>query len=328
MTATHWTKNDDQVAKFIDSAQRLGYDQDEVLEILKVKNLEEFRQGMGQALTLLAAAKKAAAEADQRAAMPTGLTDLYPNEETRILATTIARVAPWAYNKKFPLDAADIALAVQRSVGMGLDPLNPHEVQIWKDKRGLHIQLAYTLLRQWATQVLGGHTEPRYIRLDATELEREGLKSTDIAFWCEFVMREDIALIATMVQAGWDPVQARAELTIRGLGTASLSDWNGEYFAPNARSKAWKVRNRAYTDAIRSRFGTPSQPVIEEMRRTRGEENIIPADWQLEAGNGSEERVRLAAMEAQARTDEPDPRTPEEILEEGNGLLHEQEILI
>jgi hypothetical protein len=326
---THWTKDDKQVEKFIASTQRLGYDEQEVLNVLEIKTLEEFKQGMGAALTLLSEAKKAAANnTPESLAEIIVREDLYPDEETRAMAAAIARVAPWAHNKNHPLDATDIALAVQRSLGMGLDPLNPHEVQIWKDARGLHLQLAYTLLRQWATQILGGHTEPRYIQLDENDLKHEGLNTTDVAYWCEFVMREDISLIGTMVQAGWEPVQARNELTVRGLGTASRKDWNGDYFAPNGRSKAWKVKNRAYTDAIRSRFGTPSQPVIEEMRRLRGEENIIPADWQLTASNGGEERVRLAAMEAQNRIQEPDSRSPGEILEENREILHGEEVLI
>ena len=317
---THWSNDDQQRQKFWDAVTNLWLDPDEAKAHLGVADLRHFPGTMGDALNAIKDALDKQAKATPAAAVAQG--NLYPDEETRLLAEAIARVAPWAHNKNFPLDAADIALAVQRSVTMGLDPLNPHEVQIWKANRGLNFQLAYTLLHQWASQILGGHTEPRYTRLTKEELTAEGLLATDIAYHCQFVMRDDIHLIGTMMKAGWEPLQARAELTVRGLGTATQSEWDGRYFAPSARSKAWKVKKRAYTDAIRTRFGTPSQPVIEEMRRLRGEDHIAATDWQITAGaDSAEERVRLAALTADARECEPDDRTPEEILAEGRRLL-------
>ena len=316
---SHWTNDDKARAKFWATVEQYGLDSNDVHRLLGVASIKNFPGSLGNALNaVLRAAEEE--QAQTSTPPPAGQGNLYPDEETRLLAEAIARVAPWAHNKKFPLGAADIALAVQRSVRMGLDPLNPHEVQIWKDKRGLNFQIAYTLLHQWASQILGGHTEPRYTRLTEDELTAEGLLTTDIAYHCEFVMRDDIHLISTMMKAGWDPLQARAELTITGLGTATREEWNGKFFAPNARSKAWKVKKRAYTDAIRTRFGTPAQPVIEQMRRLRGEDHIIATDWQVAAGN-AEERVRLAALTATDREREPDIRTPEEVLAEGRRLL-------
>lgn len=321
-THTHWTDDKQQLAKFWATVgDRYGLDNNAVHDLLHVGSMKEFKGHMGDALNaILHELNVQEEQAASAAVLPAQQGNLYPDEETRLLAEAIARVAPWAHNKKFPLDAADIALAVQRSVRMGLDPLNPHEVQIWKDKRRLNFQLAYTLLHQWSTQILGGHTEPRYTRLTEEELAEEGLLATDVAYRCEFVMREDIPLIGTMMQAGWDALQARAELTVRGLGSATREEWNGKFFAPNARSKAWKVQKRAYTDAIRTRFGTPSQAVIKEMRRLRGEDRIIATDWQITAGT-DQERVRLAALTADDREREPDDRTPEEILAEGRALL-------
>lgn len=320
----HWIEDEKQRARFWVAVGQHGLDNKDVHRLLNITSLKDFQGGMGDALNaVLRALEKERNEAKTSAVTITG--DLYPDEKSRLLAEAVARVAPWAHNKNFPLDAADIALAVQRSVGIGLDPLNPHEVQIWKDGRGLHFQLAYTMLSQWATQILGGHTEPTYTRLTKEELETEGLLTTDIAFYCRFVMKADILLIGTMIEAGWDPLQARTEMTVTGLGTASLADWNGKYFAPNARSKAWKVKKRAYTDAIRTRFGTPGRATIEEMRQLRGEDHITAADWQITAGN-AKEQIRLAAMIADDRECEPDPRTPEEVLTEGRALLHgEQE---
>ena len=257
-------------------------------------------------------------------------SELYGQDDDLVsLAHIVKKVAPWANNRQYPFSDVEIGLVCRRALGMGLDPLNPHEVQIWKDKRGgVSFQLAYTLLRQWAHQIHGGHTEPTYTRLTEEELIGQGLNVTDIAYRCEFVMKDDIPLIATMLQAGWDATEARQSLTVCGIGVASIQEFGGQYFAPAARSRAWKVQKRAYTDAIRLRFGTPSRADIEQMRRSRGEEHVTPADWQIAAGENNEGRVRLAAMSAQARTQVPDVRTPEEILAENGHLLHgdQQEI--
>jgi hypothetical protein len=246
---------------------------------------------------------------------------LYSDDENiNALAKLVKRIAPWAHNKEFPVTNDEIGLACRWCISMGLDPLNQHEVKIWKDKRGIKLQLAYALLCQWSTQILGGHTEPVYTRLDEAELATEGLIQTDIAFRCEFVMKEDIPLIKTMMEAGWDPLQARADLTARGLGVAHLEEWRGEYFPPKGRSRAWKVEKRAYTDAIRTRFGSPSQEVIEKMRRLRGEVSITDPDHLLAAGEA--ETPEEAQWTVRQQQEPEDPREPEEVLAENGELLH------
>lgn len=323
----HWANDEEQRSHFWTTTEGWGLDASTVKGFLGVSDLRNFTGSIGDALNTVLAAKAAHDKnrAKQAAEVPSG--ELYADEKTKLLAEAIARVAPWAHNENYPLDAADIALAVQRCVGMGLDPLNPHEVQIWKDRHGLHFQLAFTLLHQWATQILGGHTEPRYTQLDEPELTAEGLNVTDIAYLCRFVMKEDIPLIRTMAESGWDPLEARQEMTLCGLGTCTKADWDQKWFAPNARSKAWKVRKRAYTDAIRTRFGTPGRGSIEEMRRLRGEDHITATDWQVGPGTAGE-RVRLAALTATGREREPDDREPEEVLAEGRAILHGEEVVI
>lgn len=251
-------------------------------------------------------------------------TQLYGQEDDiTALGQLVKQIAPWANNRNSPMSNSEIGLVCRKALGMGLDPLNPHEVQIWKDKRGnVNFQLAYTLLHQWAHQIHGGHTEPRYIRLTEEEMVNQGLKPSDVAIRCEFVMKTDISLIATMLQAGWDAIEARQALTVCGVGVASAQEFSGQYFAPAARSKTWKVEKRAYTDAIRLRFGTPSRADIETMRRGRGEDRITPADWQVCTDETSEGQAHLAAMNANARTKPADPRPPEQVLAENGTLLH------
>ncbi|MEA3375050.1 MAG: hypothetical protein U9R72_02460, partial [Chloroflexota bacterium] len=152
-------------------------------------------------------------------------------------------------------------------------------VQIWRDRHGVQFQLAYTLMAGWVRTMKGDHTEPRYIRLTAEERELEGLKPDDKATWCTFVMLSDIPNITALVEAGFEPAEARSHFTVRGLGTVSADDWNGRYFAPNGRSKRWKLRKRALVDAYRMRFGTPSRQAIQLLRRQRGEHPLLPSDF-------------------------------------------------
>jgi len=196
------------------------------------------------------------------------------------LFEAVKKVAPWANDKQYPMNNAEIGLAIRRSAAMGLDPLNQHEVQIWKDKRGtVNFQLSYTLIAEWVRHFHGEHTEPQYHRLGSEELAAEGLQDNDMAFSVTFLMKKDIASLSTLVEAGYDARQARSMLEIGGLGVARASEAAGQYFAPAGRSPAWKVKKRALTDACRRKFGTPTRSDIEELRRAGGMANVKPQDW-------------------------------------------------
>jgi len=160
-----------------------------------------------------------------------------------------------------------------------LDPLNQHEVQIWKDSRGtVNFQLAYTLTTEWVRHFHGEHTEPQYHRLGTEELAAEGLAENDTAFRVSFLMKRDIPSLSALTEA-YDARQARAMLEITGLGVAQVGEYTGKYFAPAGRSRAWKVKKRALTDAYRRKFGTPTRSEIEELRRAGGMANVRPQDW-------------------------------------------------
>lgn len=208
-------------------------------------------------------------------------TSLYGNNaELRELFDAVKAVAPWA-NGKESMTNNEIALVVRKAVAMGLDPLNAHEVQIWKDKRGaVNFQIGYPLMVEWVRNFHGEHTEPRYHRLDADELRAEGLQPNDIAYRVTFLMNKDIASLQTLAEAGYDPREARAMLEVSGLGVATLAEYNGDYFAPAARSRSWKVQKRALVDAYRRKFGTPNRSQIEELRRIGGFERVRAEDWE------------------------------------------------
>ena len=188
--------------------------------------------------------------------------------------------------------------------------------------------LSYVLEAQWMQEFHGGHTKPRYTPLTEEEKGTYGISLEDQATWCRFVMKRDVPLIKEMTEAGWDPLDARADITIEGRATVKMTDWNAvsqkgdEYFAPNARDRRWKLEKRAYVDAVRRSFGDPSPSAIHDLRRARGEDHITPADWEVASDDAGESRVRLAAANAQSRIQPPDPRPPEEILAANRQLLH------
>ena len=210
-------------------------------------------------------------------------TTLYGQDaEIKEMIDGVRAVAPWVKNRdpRLAFDDNEVALVVRRSMAMGLDPLNPHEVQIWKDARGtVNFQISYTLMTEWVRRFKGTHTEPEYHRLSKEELKEEGLGENDIAVRCSFVMDDCIEKLIVLSELyGQD--RAKRMVAVTGLGVATIADWNGPYFAPAGRSKAWKVQKRALVDAYRKKFGTPTRAEIEELRRVGGWDKVEAEDWE------------------------------------------------
>ena len=148
----------------------------------------------------------------------------YSEEKVQQFASLVKRVAPWAKD----MDNQGIGLAVRRALSMGLDPLNPHEVQIWKDWRGnLNFQLAYTLLAEWIKRKHGDHTEPQYERLTPDQLEDEGLQPDDVAYRVKFIMKSDLPTMRDMLSMQvFDVAEVRAMFEVVGLGVAEAKEYN------------------------------------------------------------------------------------------------------
>lgn len=205
-----------------------------------------------------------------RAQSPQAALTGYNEDQIQQFAELVRRIVPWASERaSCPMSNGEVGLVVRRALTMGLDPLNPHEVQIWKDKRGsINFQIAYTLLAAWVLRFHGEHTEPQFSRLTEEQLKAEGLAPKDIAYRVRFIMKRDLAAMREMMALRvFDTHEIRAMFEITGLGVAGLKEYNGQYFAPAARSKSWKVQKRAVTDAYRRKFGTPTKAEIEELRR-------------------------------------------------------------
>jgi len=221
-------------------------------------------------------------------------------EDQENLYRAVSKFAPWVKGKH-PMSPEEVMLVVRRSTSQGLDPLNPHEVQIWKDRHGVQIQPAYTLMVEWVKHFKGDFTEPQYERLSDHELTEEGLEDNDIAYRVHFLMKDDIPLMIELKDAGYDAKVARRMLEVTGLGVAQRNEYDGDFFAPKGRSRSWKVKKRAMTDAIRRKFGTPTRAEIVELRRIRGDSKLTLKDWVVSAEDG-EAQLQLARRAAEDRT--------------------------
>lgn len=225
-----------------------------------------------------------------------------PERMLAAYVTAVKACAPWvkATSNTPAMTDQEIIYATRRALAQGLDPLNPHEIQIWKDKRGtINFQHGYPLIVEWVRRFKGEHTEPQFDRLTAAELKAEGLAETAMAYRCRFMMKADIPNLRALIDAGFTPTEARQVLEVTGLGVAGPEEVGSQYFAPSGRSKAWKVQKRALVDAYRRKFGTPTRAEIEQLRRV-----IAPEDWEG-AGADLPDDARVAlAQNARARREE------------------------
>lgn len=196
------------------------------------------------------------------------------------MVDVVRRLAPWARD----VPPAEVELVVRRALTMGLDPLNPSEVQIWKDERGkISFQIGYQLMEAWVKKLHGEHTQPRFFRLSSEELKAEGMAETTIAYRCEFIMVQDFKAISEATEI-FGREEALRMFTCIGLGAATQAEYNGAYFAPKGRSASWKVQKRALTDAYRRKFGLPTAEELLEVKRRFGFAALSAEDYELAEG--------------------------------------------
>lgn len=231
----------------------------------------------------------------------------------------IKRTAPWAKT----MTPQETEFVVRRAIGMGLDPLNPAEVQIWKDDKGrVNFQIGYALIESWVKKVYGQHTQPRYTRLGAAELEAEGLDKTSIAYRCEFIMCSDLKAMADMA-AIVGPDEALRMFTCTGIGVASQQEFNNPYFAPKGRSATWKVQKRALTDSYRQKFGVPTAQELAAVKQRLGYALPTAEDYE-QAALTTSDPVALDTL-AQARANDRALPAPTVTVEQAAALLYGDE---
>ena len=314
----HWTANEKQLAQLRASAKRHGFDSDAAIcTVVGAPSLDKIRDDMGTVLMMLAkqAKGKSNGGTTTRALVLSEEQhrNLYKDDEQFRRGQAVRQLAKWA-NGDYPMTDSEIALMVIRGDTTGLDVFNAHEVQIYKDKHGIQWMLAYTLVAQWADRCLGGHTQPRYNVLSEEETDLQGIPEGEGAIRCAFMMNKDIDRFIRLVSGGIDQDRAEEMCTRTGIATVKGKDWNNKYFAPNGRSKMWKLQKRAYVDAIRTNFGEPGYSEIVMLRRERGEQSMRPQDWQVGAGDGpvlideeynTARRLRIEAAAQEGKRPEP-----------------------
>lgn len=186
------------------------------------------------------------------------VSNLYGDDaQVAAMAERVMMVAPWVHYKingqPKQMTKKEVSLAIRRCMALGVDPLNPHEIQIWRDKKGMHAWLAYTLMTQWIRNMHGGHTAPRYRPLSAEEKEFRGLASNDHAVECTLIMRSDIPNIIDLVKdAGFEPEEARDHFTSAAPLPSTPTTGNTTGLPPTAapsngswRSARWSIATAA-----------------------------------------------------------------------------------
>jgi hypothetical protein len=194
----------------------------------------------------------------------------YSQDELEAWHKVATSIAPWVKDKNgnVTMSSQQVGFVLRNILNMGLDPLNKNEVHVFQDKDGkINIQIAYQITTEWLRKIHGDFTEPIYSRLDADALMDEGLPPDTVAYRCRFMMKYDWERLNEAAQIFGADV-ARQMFEITGLGTSDAKEFNAWYFSPKGRSPAWKVRKRAFVDAITRKFGTPSAPELDAIRRT------------------------------------------------------------
>ena len=235
--------------------------------------------------------------------------------EILLHAEMIFRFAPYAHSDDYPMRKDECLFVAIRCHEMGVHPLNLQGIQVYKDNHGIHIDYHYSMIIKYASQIRKvRHTQPRYTRLTPEQLEDEGLGATDIAYYASFIPYEALDDYYRMMDK-MNTQEAYDLFAIRGIGSVSKTKWSGAYFAPNGRSRAWKVQKRALKDAYVRWLGYPSPSEARYMQEQTGWVEPTPDTLETYAATEDDENVILLSENAtkQNRYIEEHPATREEM---------------
>ncbi|MCP4544244.1 MAG: hypothetical protein GY832_44595 [Chloroflexi bacterium] len=262
-----------------------------------------------------------AAELAERDEQRAALARKGVNDTALMHAEMIYVFAPYAHNRDHPFTKDDALFTALRCREMGVHPLNQKGIQVYKDKHGVHIDYHYSMVAKWVSQFLKvRHTQPRYIRLGAEQLEYEGLSADSVAYYATFIPFDALDRYYETIDR-MEEKAAYEMFAVKGIGSASKSQFNSSYFSPNGRSPAWKLQKRALRDAYTRWLGNPSPaearflqeqsdfiaPTLPELESAKHDvsDTIIPS----EVIRLAQERKRYEESDA---ANSP-PSTPEEI---------------
>lgn len=150
----------------------------------------------------------------------------------------------------------------------------------------------------------------------------------DIGKKCFILRTDQRPLLQVLIQAGAPWREAVDMIATTAVGIVKKSDmWSKKYKSAISPPKGWTwaqvAEKRALKNALNRSHGMPSPGEIARESWMVGDTATIASDWEECTPEMSpEERARLAAMHARARQQEPDPRTPEQVLTQNGAILH------
>ncbi len=203
-----------------------------------------------------------------------------------------------------------------------LTDANPFRGEIYGFKgRGGQLVLVdgYKLLVRWAKRQMP-YSEKYEIL--------EHLAPEDIGYRCWILRQDQHATLQVLVQAGADFQEAFEIAATSAIGVVRKADtWSAKYQKEIDPPTGWTweqvARKRALKNALNLSHGAPSPREIASDSWKVGDIETIAADWsECTAEMPPEARARLAAMTARTRQQEPDERSPEEVLKENGKILH------
>jgi len=162
-------------------------------------------------------------------------------------------------------------------------------------------------------------------------LGEDELSEGDIGFRC-WILRDDArATLRDLVQAGAAFQEAYEIAATSAVGIVTQADRTDRHGKPIDPPKGWTwdqvARKRALKNALNLSHGAPSPREIARESWTVGGTETQPGDWrECTPEMLPVERERLALLHAQARTQEPDARPPEEILAGNGKILHGEQV--
>jgi len=179
----------------------------------------------------------------------------------------------------------------------------------------------YKLLVRWAKRQCP-YSE-KFEPMDPRELPEDAIGAR-----C-WILRDDARpLLHDLIQGGANWREAFEIAATSAIGIVSKADRTtreGKEMEPPA-TWTWQqvAEKRALKNALNRSHGAPSPREIANESWWVHDTKTIPADWQdCPPGLPTEAREHLAEQKATARLAPPDPRTPEQVLQAGNDLLHQ-----
>ena len=176
----------------------------------------------------------------------------------------------------------------------------------------------YKLLVRWARRQC--QYSEKYELLD-------DLSDDDIGYRCWILRNDALPILHQLTRATATFQEAFEIAAANAVGVVTKADRTTRDGRPIAPPKGWTwdqvARKRALKNALNLSHGAPSPREIAAESWKVNDVQTIADDWEeCTPEMLPEAREHLALLHAQARTREPDPRSPDDVLAANGALLH------